>query len=175
VRGAETEIIGRPISGLTISGGGALNNTNQMTSPYLVGLNGVTLTQLANPYGTINSSLAQSPLLRGNIRVRYEMPVDDFLPFAQIGAVYSGHTHSGTGSIADGASAVYASNYEESSYTTVDASIGVSRDAWSVTAYVDNLTNTRADLFNSDPQFVKEVFVNRPLTAGVRFSYAFGK
>jgi len=175
VRGAEAEIVARPYGGLSITSGGALNNTNQLTSPYLSGLNNTTLTQLPNPYGTINSSLAQSPLLRGNIRVRYDFEVDDYLPFVQMGAVYSGHTHSGTGAIGDGSSAVYASNYEESSYTTVDASVGISHDAWSITAYVDNLTNTRADLFTSDPQFVKEIYVNRPLTAGLRVSYALGK
>jgi len=175
VRGAETEVVARPYGGLSITGGGAINNTNQLNSPYLVGLNNVTLTQLPNPYGTINSSLAQSPLLRGNIRVRYDFEAGDYLPFVQIGAVYSGHTHSGTGAISSGTSAVYASNYEESSYTTVDASVGISRDNWSITAYVDNLTNTRADLFTSDPQFVKELFVNRPLTAGLRVSYALGK
>jgi outer membrane receptor protein involved in Fe transport len=175
VRGAESEIVARPISGLSITGGGAVNNTNQLTSPNLIGLNGVVLTQIANPFGTINSSLAQSPLLRGNLRVRYDFEAGDYLPFAQIGAVYSGHTHSGIGTVSSGTSAVYASNYEETSYTTIDASIGISRDNWSITAYVDNLTNTRADLFNSDPQFVKETFVNRPLTAGLKVSYALGK
>ena len=85
-------------------------------------------------------------------------------PFAQIGVSYMGARHSAVGAF---------DNYGEDPYTTVDMSAGVSKDQWSIQAYVENLTNNRGDEFTSDAQFVKSVVVARPLTAGVKISYTF--
>ena len=63
--------------------------------------------------------------------------------------------------------------YDEPSFTTYDASVGVAKDAWMVTAYGENITDTRADLYENPNQFVDAKTVNRPRTGGLRFTYKF--
>jgi hypothetical protein len=43
--------------------------------------------------------------------------------------------------------------YDQPSYTIYDASLGVAKSNWSVQAYAQNLSDTRADLFSNDNQF----------------------
>jgi iron complex outermembrane receptor protein len=65
-------------------------------------------------------------------------------------------------------------NYDQPGYTTYDAFAGVSKDAWTAQLYCENFTDTRANLFTSSAQSIVTVTVNRPRTAGLRFSYKFG-
>lgn len=167
VIGTESQVVAKPIPELTLSAGGAVNQSNQLNSPFLVGQNGVVLTQVPNPWGKINSSLAQSPLLKVNARARYEFVIDDYLPFFQIGIVHSSHSHTAASQV------VPTYDYIEPAYTTVDIAMGVSKDKWSIQAYCDNLTNTLIHQFESDTQFIPAIYPNRPLTAGVKFSYTF--
>jgi outer membrane receptor protein involved in Fe transport len=51
--------------------------------------------------------------------------------------------------------------------------LGVAKDAWTAQLYGQNLTNTRADLFENGNQFVTAETINRPRTAGVKFGYKF--
>jgi hypothetical protein len=64
-------------------------------------------------------------------------------------------------------------DYDLAGYSTYDAALGVNRDAWSVEAFVQNLTDTRAQIFISSTSAVKLTTTNQPRTAGVRFSYKF--
>jgi outer membrane receptor protein involved in Fe transport len=164
VRGIETQFTARVTQDFTLFGGGALNQSNQLNSPYLVGNAGNTLTQVANPFGTINNSLAQSPLYKGNLRARYEFDFGDYVPFVQASVTHSAHTHSAVTLI---------NNYEEAANTEVDLSAGVAKDKWSFQAYCNNVTNEHAQEFISTAEFVHAVVINRPLTAGVRFGYSF--
>ena len=63
--------------------------------------------------------------------------------------------------------------YYDPGFTTYDASTGISKGAWTVQLYGQNLTDERAKLFSSYNPFVKAVTVNRPRTLGLRFSYKF--
>jgi outer membrane receptor protein involved in Fe transport len=65
-------------------------------------------------------------------------------------------------------------NYDQAAFTTYDASGGIAKDAWTAQLYCQNLTDTRADLYANDYQSVKAFTVNRPRTAGLKFSYKFG-
>ena len=64
-------------------------------------------------------------------------------------------------------------NFYESPITTVDAAIGVTKDAWRAQLYVENLNNERGQEFISAAQFVESIIVTRPLTAGLKVSYSF--
>jgi outer membrane receptor protein involved in Fe transport len=165
VRGVETQIIGRPLSGLTVTGSASWNSSTQTTSPYLISTSGQPITSIPNPFGPIGSTLAMSPPFQGNLRIRYEFDWGDYRPFAQIGGQHQAHSHSATG---------YFQNFDQPSYSTYDAFLGVAKDEWTVQAYIENLTDTRADLFTSNSQQVKAITVNRPRTAGLKFSYKFG-
>ena len=166
VRGVEAQLTARPMPGLTISGGGAFNKSDQLNSPFLVGQGGFILTQVSNPFGDPGSPLAQSPLFKGNLRVRYDFDAGDYDPFIQASANYSGHTQSAVSFVND---------YEESHIFSINAAVGISKDNWSVQAYVNNLTNEHSAEFVSSAEWEKAYIVDRPLTAGVKFSYSFGK
>ena len=51
--------------------------------------------------------------------------------------------------------------------------LGVTKDAWMIEAYGDNITDKRAELYSDYRQWYKAVTVNRPRTVGLRFSYKF--
>ena len=63
--------------------------------------------------------------------------------------------------------------YVQGAYTLLDVAVGVQKDAWSAELFVDNLTDTRAELHVDLLQYVPKVVTNRPRTIGLRFSYSF--
>jgi outer membrane receptor protein involved in Fe transport len=165
VRGVETQIIGRIIRGLTVTGAAAWNSSSQSNSQYLTSVSGQPITSIPNPYGTPGSTLAESPPFQGNLRIRYEFDWGVYHPFVQVGGQHQAHSHSATG---------YVQNYDQAAYSTYDAFAGVSKDDWTAQLYCENLTDTRADMFTSNSQQVMAITVNRPRTAGLKFSYKFG-
>ena len=165
VRGVETQIVARVIRGLTVTGAASWNSSSQSNSEYLTSVSGQPITSIPNPYGTPGSTLAESPPFQGNLRIRYEFDWGLYHPFVQVGGQHQAHSHSATG---------YVQNYDQAAYSTYDAFAGVSKDDWTAQLYCENLTDTRADMFTSDSQQVKAITVNRPRTAGLKFSYKFG-
>jgi len=127
---------------------------------------------LANPGGSLGDPLAGSPPFQGNIHLRYQFELAGYQPFIQAGAVHQAHSLSSTDRLTkdlQGNSIAY----DNPGFTTYDASLGVNKDDWMVSAYADNLTDTRAELFSNYRQWYKSVTINRPRTLGVRFSYRF--
>ena len=61
--------------------------------------------------------------------------------------------------------------FTQPSYTTFEASVGVSKDNWSLTVYGDNLSDARPQLFTSANDGEKRVTTSRPRTIGLRVSY----
>jgi outer membrane receptor protein involved in Fe transport len=59
-------------------------------------------------------------------------------------------------------------------YQITDAKIGFDADDWEIYAYVDNLTNERAQLFISTVPPLGTVTVNTPRTWGIGFSKSWG-
>ena len=110
------------------------------------------------------SPLAESPPFQASLRARYEAMIGDYKAFWQIGGTHQAHSYSATGNI---------TTYDQAGFSTYDASMGASKDAWLVTLYGQNLTNTRANLFENGNQFVTAETINRPRTAGVKVGYKF--
>jgi hypothetical protein len=110
------------------------------------------------------SPLAQSPPFEGNLRIRYEYDIGEYQAFWQAGGTHQAHSYSAAGNI---------QIYDQASFSTYDASTGVSRGAWSLQVYGQNLTDTRPNLFSSDAQFVHAEIVNRPRTVGLSYSFKF--
>ena len=165
VKGVEIQTVARVTHELTITGSAAWNSSNQTNSPYITSVTGQPITSIPNPYGALGSTLAESPPFAGNLRARYEITVADYRPFLQVGGQHQAHSHSATG---------FVQNYDQAPFTSYDAFAGVGKDSWVVQAYCENLTDSRADLYTSSTQSVKAVTVNRPRTAGLKFSYKFG-
>jgi len=171
VHGLETSIVARVTRELTVIGSAAWNTSRLTNEPTLTQTNGQPLT-IANPYGAPGSPLAQSPPVQSNLRVRYEFAVGDYHAFWQIAGTHQGHSYATT----DRLSTDLQGNsiaYDQAAFSTLDAAIGVSKDAWAAQLYGQNLTDTRANLFSSFGQFVKAETVNRPRTLGFKFGYRF--
>jgi len=164
VRGVETQMVANLAQGLTLTGAAAWNSSNQTNSPYLINIYGRPITSIPNPYGSIDSPLAQSPPFEANLRARYEFVVNEYRPFLQAGAVHQAHSYSATG---------YVENFNQPGYTTYDAALGVARDRWLVQLYGENITDARYVTFINADQFVQEDFVGRPRTLGLKYSYKF--
>jgi outer membrane receptor protein involved in Fe transport len=166
VRGVETEVVARPTHELTVTGSASWNSSNLTNAPFLLQPNGqpIVIPGEGSPYGTPGSPLAQSPPFQASLRARYDFAINEYKAFWQIGGTHQAHSYSATGNI---------QAYDQTGFTTYDASLGAGKDAWSTQLYMQNLTNTRANLFENGNQFITAETINRPRTGGVRFSYKF--
>jgi iron complex outermembrane recepter protein len=173
VRGVETQLIARPLHGLTVTAGAAWNSSSLVSEPPILDASGHPITdpRIGQPFGAIGSPLAQSPPFQGTLRLRYDFPILTYNAFWQIGGQHQAHSISATSRTDVPNQPGYA--YDEPGFSTYDASLGVAKDAWVVTAYGENITDTRADLYENPNQFVDAKTVNRPRTAGLRFTYKF--
>jgi iron complex outermembrane recepter protein len=64
-------------------------------------------------------------------------------------------------------------SYDLPSYTSYDGALGVSKDAWSVQVYAENLTDKRAITFATFAQRIREDTVIRPRTISLKVGYKF--
>ena len=166
VKGLEAESIVRVTHGLTVTASASWNSSNLTNSPYLYQPNGqaIQIPGQANPFGVPGTPLAQSPAFQGGIRLRYEFELGQYNAFWQIGGTHQAHALSATGNI---------QTYDEAGFSIYDASMGVSKDAWSGQIYGQNLTDTRANLFENGNQFITAETINRPRVIGLRLGYKF--
>ncbi len=124
IRGLETSVEARVISGLTLRGAAAWNHSEQTNSPLLIDNNpadnipggnfGKPITQscivnstpppavsscspVPNPYGTVGSPSANSPPIQFSLHARYEWSLNGYTPFVQVGANHTGHSFTQAG------------------------------------------------------------------------------
>jgi iron complex outermembrane receptor protein len=113
-----------------------------------------------------------------NARIRYEWAINDFQAFWQIGGTHQAHELSVAGntpSIAPGTGGggTTSAAYDIPGFSTYDASIGASRNAWTVQFYGQNLTDTRGKVFISNALAIETQTVIRPRVPGVKIGYKF--
>ncbi len=172
VKGFETNVTALVVPGLTVSAGASWNSGEVVKTLSLVNPQTGQPINIVNPFGALGSPLAQSPPFMGNIRFRYEFHLGDYGAFAQIGAQHQAHSYASTDQLTKtlqgGTTA-----FDDPPFTTYDASVGVSKEAWDVQLYAENLTDTRANLYSFYREYVKSVDINRPRTLGLRFAYKF--
>ena len=193
IRGIETSLVGRVTNGLTLQGSIAWNQSVQTNSPALIDNNpasanfGKPITQvcsstgtncapITNPFGPIGAPSADAPPIQFSVRARYEWNIAGYTPFAQFSATHSGHSYTQAGSnptIAQVGLSTSRLRFENPAYSTYAASFGVSKDAWNVTVYGENLSNSNASTFISDDQFVIAQTPLRPRIIGASFGYKF--
>ena len=196
IKGFEGDITARPSQGLTISAGFSYNDT-ELTGCTTNAIAQLLCSQgVVVPAG---SPLALSPKFQGNIQVRYEWETGTGLkPFVQAGFHHVGSTISSdlanTNILYTGCNSPYAvcgqtsvingvtvtpgsaiqlqpSSFAQAGYSTFEASIGVSKDNWSITVFGDNLGDKRPQLFTSANDGEVRVTTSRPRTIGMRVSY----
>lgn len=172
VKGVESEVILKVIKQLTVTAAASWNRSELTNSPALIGTNGKPIPTTLEPFGAVGSPLAMSPPFQGNIRIRYEFKLNDYNAFWQLAGTHQAHSYSTTDRVTtdlQGNSIAY----ENAPFSTMDASVGVSKDSWTAQFYGENLTDTRAQLYSNYSQFVKMTTVNRPRTLGLRIGYKF--
>ena len=193
IRGIETSLIGRIISGLTLQGSIAWNQSVQTNSPALIDNNpasanfGKPITQvcsttgtncgtITSPFGPIGAPSADAPPIQFSVRARYDWSIAGYAPFVQFGATHTGHSFTQAGSnpiIAQAGLSTSRLRFENPAYSTYNASFGVSKDAWILTVYGENLSNSNASTFISDDQFIVAQTPLRPRIIGASFGYKF--
>ena len=172
VRGGELQVIARVTDGLTVQGSASYNKSMQTNSPFLINNNptvgnpnfGKPITNIVNVFNTVGSSLGESPLFQGNLRLRYEWPIGEYNAFGQVAGQYYGASFSTVGTV---------DNYRMGGWASMDAAVGVSKDAWNVQAFAQNLTDRNASLYTNSAQFILTEIPLRPRVAGIKFGYKF--
>jgi outer membrane receptor protein involved in Fe transport len=194
IKGIETSLVARLVTGLTVQAAASWNHSRQTNSPALINNNpdspgfGKPITEacdttgacspVTNPYGPVDSPSANAPPMQFSLRARYDWSMaGGYLPFAQVSATHTGHSFTQAGAnptIAQAGSVTTGRlRFENPAYTTYDASVGLTKDAWTVTAYGENLSNSHKSVFVSTDQFIVEETPLRPRILGVSFAYRF--
>jgi iron complex outermembrane receptor protein len=192
VNGVELQVVARVTQGLTLQGSTSYNDAKQQNNPCLVANNpasstfGNCITQVVNPsgvlvpllsvYGPQGGTPAFSPKMQFNVRARYDWQFNEYKAFAMVGA---NHVDKMFNQIENGTTN-YVGNpfttllrYEQPSYNTYDASLGVAKDNWTAEAYGTNLSNSNASVFTSSAQFIKSEVPLRPRVLGLKIGYKF--
>jgi len=182
VKGAEFEIVAKITHELTVQAAGSYNKSELVREVNFNDLSGNPINwsaftdrngnPLRNPFGVLGDPLSQSPKFQGSVRARYDFSLNDYEAFWQIAAQYHGSSYSTT----DRLSRDLNNNsiaYLQPSYSQLDASTGVSKDAWSAQIYASNLTDKRSIVASNYNEWIKMDTVSRPRTIGLRLGYKF--
>ncbi len=192
IKGIETTLVARVMTGLTVHAAGSWNRSEQTNSPALIDENpasvnfGKAITQvcsggvcspIVNPYGPVGAPTANSPPLQFSLRARYEWSVNGYTPYIQFGAAHSGHSFTQAGANPTFLPGNVVTNsrgrFENPAYTIYDASCGIAKDNWYVNLFAENLSDSNASVFVSTDQFIVEQTPLRPRVLGVAFGYTF--
>ncbi|MGH9563891.1 MAG: TonB-dependent receptor domain-containing protein, partial [Terracidiphilus sp.] len=172
VRGVEASAVARITHGLTLTTSASVNTGEVVKTISLIDPKNGQPIAIANPFGEIGSPLANSPPFQASIRLRDEFAAGDYQAFWQIGAEHRGGSYATADRLTTTLQGVSVAFYDPS-FTTYDASIGVAKDSWTVSAYGENLSNTLGTLYSSYAEYVKMDSITRPRTVGLKFSYKF--
>ena len=150
IRGFEGDVTWAPmdIPGLTVTGAFSMLDTE--------------ITEVLTPTDDVlvGSELAFAPGFQGNIRARYEWELDNGLTaHVMPQLIYSGD------SVSD---VIEINKIELDAYTMASFSTGLTSDGWSIEAFINNLTDERAQLSNNFVYDRERVTVARPRTWGMR-------
>ncbi|MHB1869935.1 MAG: TonB-dependent receptor [Steroidobacteraceae bacterium] len=193
VKGIETSLIARLARGLTLQGAASWNRSEQLNSPALIDNNpasanygkpitqvcsGGTCSPVTNPFGPVGSPTADSPPMQFSLRLRYQLlPIDGYYPFVQVAVTHQDHSYTQAGSNPSfsqtGSISTARLRFENPSYSTYDASIGVDKGDWYVHLYGQNLANSHASTFVSSDQFIIAQTPLRPRVLGMEWGYSF--
>lgn len=188
IKGAELQLVARPMPGLTLQAAATYNNSKQTNSPCFISnvqgsstfghcitaqFKGGVVVPALNPFGLPGGVTPFTPKLQADIRGRYEWPMYGMKWFVTGAAAYTGYMYSepNTYPSGDAVSGVFGTTqyrYRQPAYTLVDASIGFTRANYTATLFVKNLFDSNASTFTSSPQFIKAEVPVRPRTFGVR-------
>jgi len=154
--GIETDFTWRATQNFTLSGSISYNDTELTDVDAQV-------IELA----PVGSQLPLVPEIQGFLRGRYQRSLDlDWLDsgYVQVSGKFASNSFS---------SLVAEERRRQAGYGILNARVGVARESWTAEFFVENFTDKRAELFINTQDDIPRITTNRPLTAGLRFSYRF--
>jgi iron complex outermembrane receptor protein len=194
IKGVETQLVAQILDGFTLQGAAAWNSSEQKNSPALLVNNpaapgyGKPITNacnlflfvcqpVQNPFGTTGSPSANAPPVEFSLHARYEWHIAGYVPYIQAGAFHTAHSFTQAGANPTyhlgGTVSTSRGRFENPAYTTYDAAIGVSKDAWRFSLSCENLNNSNASTFISSQQFITAQTPLRPRVITGTFGYSF--
>ena len=194
IKGVETQLVAQILDGFTLQGAAAWNSSEQKNSPALLVNNpaapgyGKPITNacnlflfvcqpVQNPFGTTGSPSANAPPVEFSLHARYEWHIAGYVPYIQAGAFHTAHSFTQAGANPTyhlgGTVSTSRGRFENPPYTTYDAAIGVSKDAWRFSLSCENLNNSNASTFISSQQFITAQTPLRPRVITGTFGYSF--
>ena len=197
IKGVEIQLVARPIKGLTLQGSSSWNSSEQdnsvclpVNNPALANygqcisqtLKSGQVNNITSPLGEPGSRPAFSPPLQFSLLARYDWNlVNDYQAFISAGASHTGgmfnqpagYPTPGVGSTPVWPATSVRERFYQPGYTTYDASVGVAKDNWTVTAYGQNLSNSDASTYTNTAQYIVQEVPLRPRVLGLRMDYKF--
>ena len=192
VKGIELQLNARLTDQLSLQGSGVWNHSEQTDAPCLIANVatatgapvGSCITQVngqpyTNPYGVLGTAPAFSPAQQYNARLRYDWVAGALKAWVMAGMNFQGSMRNQPASYPDGNDPAYNPptttllRYTMPSYTTYDATIGVTRDQWTIMLTGANLSNEDASMHTSSGQFIKSEVPLRPRVVTLQFGYKF--
>lgn len=110
----------------------------------------------------VGSELPLTPKMQGNLRLRYDWEIDEYLANVQFGWQFASSAYS---------SIVAEEREKQDGYNMVNLSIGFESENWGVKLFADNLTDERPELFINLMDDIKRISTTRPRTIGIKFTY----
>jgi hypothetical protein len=130
-----------------------------------------------NALGAIGSTPAFSPKLQYTLRARYDWSFNDYKTFAQVGMTHVGDMSNQPSSFTSGDGVVIPTTtwlrYTMAAYNTFDASLGLTKGAWDVLVYGQNLADKNASTFTTSGQDIEAQVPLRPRVLGVKVGFRF--
>jgi outer membrane receptor protein involved in Fe transport len=151
IQGFEGDLTWLATEGLTLAAAWSFNDTEMVRVPPNV-----------SDIAGVGSRLALAPELQYHLSARYDWLENKFAPYAQLVYAYTDDQYS---------SIVVDNRFLQQSYDTVDASVGLRLDNWSVELFGENLTDERAQLFINSLDTDLRITTNRPRTFGLKVRY----
>ena len=198
IKGGELQLAVKPIDSLTLTGNMSYNDAKQTTSPCIrssgktpiTPINptpaGACITQvrssdhnvaIQNALGALGSTPAFSPKLQFTLRTRYDWSFNDYKAFAQVGMTHIGDMSNQPSSFTSGDGVLIPTTtwlrYTMAAYNTFDASLGLTKGAWDVLVYGQNLADKNASTFTTSGQDIKAEVPLRPRVLGVKVGFKF--
>ncbi len=198
IKGGELQLAFKPIDSVTLMANMSYNDSKQTTSPCIRSSGktpitpanptpaGACITQVRssghnvavlNALGAIGSTPAFSPKLQYTLRARYDWSFNDYKAFAQVGMTHVGDMSNQPSSFTSGDGVVIPTTtwlrYTMAAYNTFDASLGLTKGAWDVLVYGQNLADKNTSTFTTSGQDIKAEVPLRPRVLGVKVGFKF--
>ncbi|MEO0399738.1 MAG: TonB-dependent receptor [Pseudomonadota bacterium] len=158
--GVEVDFAADVTDRLTLSGGFVVLDA-ELTEDFI---QDVTAAPGATPDAPEGTRLPFAPRFKGSLNARYERPIGAYNVFGQADVSYTGATFNDL---------FLTTRDEQDSFAILNMSAGLSRDQWTMSLWLQNVTDTRAELLRNATDFDTRITTNRPRTLGVSLGFRY--